>query len=41
MSSKFLHILNNSCNDTIEDLDIFPFELDDFPKTCMFKNITR
>ena len=32
MSSKFLTILNNSCNDIIEDLDIFPFELDDFQK---------
>ena len=37
MSSKFLHILNNSCNDTIEDLDIFPFELDDFQKHACSK----
>ena len=32
MSSKFLHILNNSCTDTIDDSDIFPFELDNFQK---------
>ena len=37
MSSKFLHVLNNSCNDTIEDLDIFPFELDDFQKHACSK----
>jgi len=37
MSSKFLHILDNSCNDTIEDLDIFPFELDDFQKHACSK----
>lgn len=37
MSSKFLHILNNSCNDTIEDLDIFPFELDNFQKHACSK----
>ena len=37
MSSKFLHILNNSCNDTIEDLNIFPFELDDFQKHACSK----
>ena len=37
MSSKFLHILDNSCNDIIEDLDIFPFELDDFQKHACSK----
>ena len=37
MSSKFLHILNNSCADIIDDLDIFPFELDDFQKHACSK----
>jgi len=37
MSSKFLHILDTLCNDTIEDLDIFPFELDDFQKHACSK----
>ena len=39
--SKYLNILNTSCNDTAEDLDIFPFELDDFSKTCLFKNFPK
>ena len=36
--SKYLNILTNVCNDTVEDLDIFPFELDDFQKhACVQK----
>ena len=35
--SKYLNILNTSCNDTVEDLDIFPFELDDFQKHACSK----
>ena len=37
MSSKFLHILDTHCNDIIEDLDIFPFELDHFQKHACSK----
>ncbi len=35
--SKYLNILTNVCNDTIEDLDIFSFELDDFQKHACSK----
>ena len=30
--SKYLNTLNEICNDVVEDLDIFLFELDDFQK---------
>ena len=35
--SKYLNILTNVCNDTVEDLDIFSFELDDFQKHACSK----
>ena len=38
MSSKFLHILNNSNNDVIDDLDIFPFKLDIFKNTPVLRS---
>ena len=35
--SKYLNTLNEICNDVVEDLDIFPFELDDFQKHACSK----
>lgn len=36
-NSKYLNILLNNCNETIEDLDIFSYELDDFQKHACYR----
>ena len=35
--SLYLNILNEQCNNTVPDADIFPYELDDFQKHACYK----